>query len=132
MEDRKLIRLTRIVLSLTIAVGLGILLALVLLPSSAGARPIEPGAVAESPPRLRAAVADYEQRIRLVKNEDYYDAASVVVTQVTSLFIEEEEAWARYQTGELDTISPPDSALPTIKASTVYSSHLYAYPGTST
>ncbi len=70
--------------------------------------------------------------IRLEKNEDYYGAAGVVITEVTSLFIDEDEAWSRYQSGELDTITPPDSALDAIKASPVYSPQLQVYPAAGT
>ncbi|MGD8969702.1 MAG: ABC transporter substrate-binding protein, partial [Anaerolineae bacterium] len=69
-----------------------------------------------------------EPHIRLEKNDDYYDAASVVITQATSLFIDQDEAWTRYQAGELDTIAPPGSALETIKGSPVYGPQLHAYP----
>jgi oligopeptide transport system substrate-binding protein len=64
----------------------------------------------------------------LTKNDDFYDAASVIITQGTSLFIGQGEAWTRYQGGELDTIAPPPSALETIKSSPTYSPQLKAFP----
>lgn len=73
-----------------------------------------------------------DPHIVLEKNENYYDAASVAITQVTSLFLDEDEAWTRYQTGQLDTITPPASALETIKASAIYSPQLHVFPASST
>ena len=69
-----------------------------------------------------------EPHIRLEKNPLYYDAAGVVVNQVTALFIDQDEAWSRYQSGELDDITPPDSALDEIKANPTYSPQLHVYP----
>jgi oligopeptide transport system substrate-binding protein len=69
-----------------------------------------------------------EPHITLEKNDDYYEAASVAITRATSLFIDSDEAWTRYQSGEFDTIAPPADALETIKGSTVYSPQLHAYP----
>lgn len=85
---------------------------------SEGDRPCEAGVRPQ-------AVSD--RYIRLEKNDDYYDAASVAITEVTSLFIDEDEAWTRYQSGDLDTIAPPEAALEAIKASPVYSPQLHAY-----
>jgi oligopeptide transport system substrate-binding protein len=100
--------------------------------ASAASEGLEPEmGVAFDAPASTAAVPS-EPHIRLEKNEDYFDAASVVITQATSLFIDPTEAWARYQVGELDTIAPPGSALETIKASPVYSPQLQAYPQTCT
>jgi len=83
------------------------------------------GAVAAA---IHATSAFSEPYIRLEKNDDYYDAAGVVVTEVTSLFIDADEAWARYQSGELDDIVPPLSSLDEITAGSVYSPHLHVYP----
>jgi len=68
----------------------------------------------------------------LEKNDDYYDAGSVVITRATSLFIDQDGAWTRYQAGQLDTINPPGSALDAIKASPIYSPQLHVYPQSST
>ncbi|MBN1890393.1 MAG: hypothetical protein JW850_20535 [Thermoflexales bacterium] len=69
-----------------------------------------------------------EPHIRLEKNASYYGAAGVAITEVTSLFIGADEAWARYQAGELDSIDPPESAWPDIKASSTYNPQFHIYP----
>ena len=133
MKERWTIGWTGIFLSLVLALGLGLLLAWVLLPHTiAGANPIELGAAPGQPAPLRAADTPTEPYLILAKNEDYYGAAGVVVTQVTALFIGSDEAWTRYQSGELDTITPPDDELATIKASPVYSPQLHVYPAAIT
>jgi oligopeptide transport system substrate-binding protein len=126
-------------LALSVLLGLGLALGLIWLlgyqpvaraqviaPSvSEGLQP-EMGDTFDAP--ASTAALPSEPHIRLEKNQDYYDAASVVITQATSPFIGQTEAWARYQTGELDTIAPPGSALETIKSTEPYSSRLQAYP----
>jgi hypothetical protein len=69
-----------------------------------------------------------DAHIVLEKNDGYYDAGSVVITRATSLFIDQDEAWTRYQADQLDTINPPGSALDAIKASPIYSPQLHVYP----
>ena len=81
---------------------------------------------------VAVALSATDPRIVLEKNENYYGAASVVVTQVTGLFLDDDEAWTRYQAGQLDTITPPASALETIKASATYSPQLRVFPAAST
>ena len=77
---------------------------------------------------IRPAQSYTEPYICLEKNPIYYDAASVAITQVTALVLSEDEAWARYQAGELDDITPPGSALDEIKASPVYNPQLRVFP----
>jgi uncharacterized repeat protein (TIGR01451 family) len=137
----KTIGATRLFWSLVLGLGLALGLLWAMMPRAAvEAQPVNPGfAVDQSThgaadPDGRNNVALHSTKavtgphIRLEKNEDYYDAAGVVITQVTSLFIDEDEAWSRYQSGELDTIAPPLSELDTIKASPVYSPQLHVYP----
>ena len=82
-------------------------------------------------PQTAVGQAD-EPHIRLEKNPTYYDAASVAITEVTSLFSDQEKAWKRYQGGDFDTITPPFSALDEIKASPVYSPQHHAFPNAVT
>ncbi len=79
-------------------------------------------------PSTATAPDNADPRIVLEKNEGYYDAAGVVVTRVTSLFLDQDEAWTRYQAGQLDTITPPSSELAAIKASGTYSPQLHVFP----
>ncbi|MGD2165981.1 MAG: ABC transporter substrate-binding protein, partial [Anaerolineae bacterium] len=127
---------TRIALSLFIGVSLalGLLWALVAYPS-AEAQVIGPShrdvlnaEAAAAADGLRPSTNGItEPHIVLTKNDDFYDAASVIITQGTSLFIGQGEAWTRYQEGELDTIAPPGPALETIKSSPTYSPQLEAF-----
>jgi len=121
--------------SLVLGLGLTLALVWVLAPGSTiEARDVKPMRNASAPDRpegpsaVRATYSYSEPHIRLEKNYDYYDAGSVVVTQVVSLFIDEDEAWTRYQDNELDTITPPDSALGDIRSSPTYSPQLHVSP----
>ncbi|MBN1317267.1 MAG: DUF11 domain-containing protein, partial [Anaerolineales bacterium] len=69
-----------------------------------------------------------EPHVRLEKNTDYYDAASVAITQVTSLFIDEHDAWERYQMGELDAIPLDTETMEEVIAGSTYSPQMSIYP----
>ena len=136
---RRLMPTQRMGLVLSALLGLGLALGLIWLLGSqpvAQAQVIVPAASEVLQPEMgdtfdapaSAAALPSDPHIRLEKNQDYYDAASVVITRATSLFIDQTEAWARYQAGELDTIAPPGSALEAIEASPVYSPQLHVYP----
>ena len=85
----------------------------------------------ESPPKLittSSASSITDTQILLQKNDGFYGAAGVAITQVTSYYFGQDEAWLRYQAGSLDSIAPPDGALPAIRASSVYSPQLRVFP----
>ena len=68
----------------------------------------------ESPPKLvttSSAGSITDTHILLQKNDGYYDAAGVAITQVTSYYFGQDEAWVRYQAGSLDTIAPARSGV---------------------
>jgi uncharacterized repeat protein (TIGR01451 family) len=115
--------------SLPLALGLGLTLALLwaVMPRLAvEAQVVNPGFTVDQDDHRTNTPS--EPHIRLEKNEAYYNAAGVVITEVTSLFVDSNEAWNRYQSGELDTIIPSGSVLGEIKASQVYSPQLHVYP----
>ena len=109
----KFVRLPRLLWSLFLGLGLTIALFWAVMPHSVADGPSEP-------------------HIRLEKNPTYYDAASVAIDEATSFYFDADEAWARYQSGELDTIAPPGSALEGIRTSPVYGPQLYSYPAPCT
>ena len=120
-------RTSRRSLSLTLALllGLGLVVALIWVvgaPLQAEAQPV----ALQAPARAAPAV---DQTIVLAKNDDYYNAASVAITEVTSLFIDQGEAWSRYQGGELDTVAAPASEIVSITESAVYSGQIHTFPG---
>jgi len=141
----KVALLTRIGWSLVVGLGLTVVLSLAFaLHPAAGARPASPDEVYVSAPvpaddhglsadaaarssALLATNSFTEPYVLLEKNEDYYDSSSVAITQVTGLYIDEDEAWTRYKSGQLDDIVFPVSALNEITSGSVYSTHLHTY-----
>ena len=99
--------------SFLLALGLMLILGWALLPQPVSSLPPDPN-------------------IQLQKNPTYYDDANVSIDSATSYFIDGDEAWDRYQTGELDSIGPPDDALADIKASPVYGPQLHVVPRSCT
>lgn len=69
--------------------------------------------------------------IALVKSPTYYDAANVSIENVTSFFVDEYEAWDRYQLGEFDTIGVPGDLVATVEGSP-HASELYVTPKLAT
>lgn len=69
-----------------------------------------------------------EPHVRIQKNDDYYDAASVAITQATSLFIDQDEAWERYKLGEFDAIPLSGSAWEEVTSGSTYTPQLSVYP----
>ncbi len=65
-----------------------------------------------------------EPHILMTKSITYYDAASVAIDTVTSLFVDDFTAWNRYQGGEFDAISPPPEVISAVLNSP-YASQLY-------
>ena len=65
-----------------------------------------------------------EPHILLQKNTAYYDAASVAISDVTSIFIDPYLAWSRYQGGEFDTIELPKDLISEVVGLPVYASQL--------
>jgi len=117
-------------LNVTIALllGLGLIAALIWVLAAPLQVEAQPAASHVSAPAAPAA----DQTIRLVKDDDYFDAASVAITQVTSVFIDQDEAWSAYMSGELDTVAPPASEVISITDSAIYSDQIRTFAGSVT
>ncbi|MGD1994661.1 MAG: ABC transporter substrate-binding protein, partial [Anaerolineae bacterium] len=75
---------------------------------------------------LQATDSFSEPHVLLEEYDGYYGAGAVI-TQVRGTFVDPEEAWSRYQAGDLDVIIPPEGEVDSIQASPVYSPELHVF-----